>query len=277
MARREGVGAILVRDGRVLVGLRRGTHGRGTWSVPGGNREPGETAEETALRELREEAGLGGADPGAVATTLDDFDGRLRYRTTFVLLGWAGGEPVAREPEKCAEWTWSPWEALPEPLFLPLANLRDQARLPAAALGTVEHVHVASAAGEPIEERVEVHVRAGIGIDGDRYAAGLGYYYDERVARDLTLVEAEVVETLGLAPGATRRNITTRGVRLNELVGRRFWVGEVLCEGRQLCEPCRHLAELTGKPILKPLVHRGGLRADVVLGGRIRRGDTVRA
>jgi len=119
--------------------------------------------------------------------------------------------------------------------------------------------------------------RAGIGIDGDRYAAGLGYYYDERVARDLTLVEAEVVETLGLAPGATRRNVTTRGVRLNELVGRRFWVGEVLCQGRQLCEPCRHLAELIGEPILKPLVHRGGLRADVILGGRIQAGDTVRA
>ena len=136
---------------------------------------------------------------------------------------------------------------------------------------------MARAAGEPIEERMEAHVGAGIGIDGDRYAAGLGYYYDERVARDLTLVEAEVVETLGLAPGATRRNVTTRGVRLNELVGRRFWVGEVLCQGRQLCEPCRHLAELIGEPILKPLVHRGGLRADVILGGRIQAGDTVRA
>ena len=86
-----------------------------------------------------------------------------------------------------------------------------------------------------------------------------------------------MVETLGLAPGATRRNVTTRGVRLNELVGRRFWVGEVLCQGRQLCEPCRHLAELIGEPILKPLVHRGGLRADVILGGRIQAGDTVRA
>jgi ADP-ribose pyrophosphatase YjhB (NUDIX family) len=274
--RREGVGAILVRDGRVLVGLRRGPHGRGTWSVPGGNREPGESAERTAVRELREETGLAGGNPRAVGTTFDDFAGGLRYRTTFVVLDWTGGEPVAREPDKCAEWKWSPWSALPRPLFLPLANLRDQARHRAAALGAVENVHVAPAMGEPVEERAEVHVRAGIGIDGDRYAAGLGYYTDDRVARDLTLVEAEVVEALGLPPGATRRNVTTRGVRLNELAGRRFWVGEVLCEGKQLCEPCRHLEDVLGRPVLRRLVHRAGLRADVILGGHIRPGDTVR-
>lgn len=78
-----------------------------------------------------------------------------------------------------------------------------------------------------------------------------------------------------LPPGATRRNLTTR-VSLNELVGRRFWVGEVLCQGAGLCEPCQYLADLTGKPLLHPLVHRGGLRADVVRDGVIRRRDPLR-
>jgi MOSC domain-containing protein YiiM len=78
-----------------------------------------------------------------------------------------------------------------------------------------------------------------------------------------------------LAPGETRRNLTTRGVRLNDLVGRRFWVGDVLCEGTRLCEPCHYLAELTGKPLLRALVHRGGLRADIIRGGRICRGDQL--
>ena len=78
-----------------------------------------------------------------------------------------------------------------------------------------------------------------------------------------------------LAPGETRRNVTTRGIRLNDLVGRRFWVGNVLCEGTRLCEPCHYLTELTGKSLLRALVHRGGLRADILRGGRICRGDQL--
>jgi MOSC domain-containing protein YiiM len=96
-------------------------------------------------------------------------------------------------------------------------------------------------------------------------------------------VESEAIEALArehgieLAAGETRRNLTTRGVNLNELVGRRFRVGDVLCQGTCLCEPCRYLADLTGRPLLRPLVHRGGLRADILSGGVIRRGDQVRA
>ncbi len=71
--------------------------------------------------------------------------------------------------------------------------------------------------------------------------------------------------------------MTTRGISLNDLLGRRFWVGEVLCQGPRLCEPCQYLAQLTGKPLLHPLVHRGGLRADIVGGGVIHQGDQVRA
>ncbi|MBU6424015.1 MAG: MOSC domain-containing protein [Chloroflexi bacterium] len=124
---------------------------------------------------------------------------------------------------------------------------------------------------------------AGVGLDGDRYATGRGYYSnDPEPGREITLIEIEVLEALAsehdlhLAPAESRRNITTRGIRLDPLVGRRFLVGEVLCEGKRLCEPCEHLAELTGKAVVKPLVHRGGLRAAIVEGGIIRVGDAVR-
>jgi MOSC domain-containing protein YiiM len=151
------------------------------------------------------------------------------------------------------------------------------------ALGRVEAIHIAPAGAEPTRAVGSIRAIPGIGLEDDRYAAGLGYYDDNRVSRDLTLIEAEVIESLEredgieLVPGETRRNLTTRGVELNELVGRRFWVGEVLCEGTRLCEPCQYLTDLTGKPLLRSLVHRGGLRADIVRGGVIARGDRVRA
>jgi len=148
--------------------------------------------------------------------------------------------------------------------------------------GVVEAIHIASDAGEPVRVVEAVHAIAGVGLEGDRYAYGRGHYQDARVSRDLTLVEAEAIEEvaresgIALALGETRRNVTTRGIGLNELVGRRFWVGDVLCAGTRLCEPCQYLADLTGKPLLRALVHRGGLRADILRGGVIRRGDTVR-
>ncbi|HEV8544933.1 MAG TPA: MOSC domain-containing protein, partial [Candidatus Limnocylindrales bacterium] len=78
-----------------------------------------------------------------------------------------------------------------------------------------------------------------------------------------------------LAPGETRRNVTTRGIRLNDLVGRRFRVGDVECEGIRLCEPCQYLTDSIGKPILRPLVHRAGLRAKIRKGGEIAIGAEV--
>ena len=148
--------------------------------------------------------------------------------------------------------------------------------------GVVESIRIAACKGEPVHAVEDIRAIAGVGLDGDRYATGRGHYVDNRVSRDLTLIEAEAIEALAhkhgieLAPGETRRNITTRGIGLNELLGRRFWVGDVLCEGTRLCEPCRYLTELTGKPLLRALVHRGGLRADIVRGGFIRTGDRVR-
>ena len=153
---------------------------------------------------------------------------------------------------------------------------------PSASAGVVEHIHIAPAAGARVPAVETVCAIAGVGLDGDRYAYGGGHYQDDRVSRDLTLIEAEAIEALPrdqgieLVAGETRRNLTTRGIGLNELVGRYFWVGDVLCAGMRLCEPCQYLANLTGKPLVRALVHRGGLRADILRGGVIRRGDSVR-
>ena len=98
---------------------------------------------------------------------------------------------------------------------------------------------------------------------------------------DVSLVEAEVLEALRdeygieLAGAETRRNIVTRGVRLNDLIGRQFRLGGLLCEGVEICEPCAHMQKKVGKPILKPLVHRGGLRARILMGGTARIGDAI--
>ena len=122
-----GVGAVLVRDGRVLVGLRRGGPSTGTWSFPGGKVEHGETTEETALRELREETGLAAARPHALPfVTVDEVEPGTVFETRFVLLRWVGGEAQEPEPHKCGDWQWVAWEELeqlPGPLFAPVASL----------------------------------------------------------------------------------------------------------------------------------------------------------
>lgn len=125
-------------------------------------------------------------------------------------------------------------------------------------------------------------VRAGVGIEGDRYAARIGEWSDQPSDdRDLTLVEAEAIEALAtdhgisLAPGETRRNVTTRGVRLDELIGREFTIGGVRCRGVCRCEPCTYLEGMVGKPILRGLVHRGGLRALILEDGEFGIGDGV--
>ena len=135
----------------------------------------------------------------------------------------------------------------------------------------VEAIHL-GAEGVPELWTVEsVTAVAGKGLEGDRH------FYEEgaRPGEALTLVEAENVESVGLAPGATRRQLTVRGVDLNALVGKRFRVGEVECLGVELCEPCSHLEAMTRPGIIKELVHRAGINADIVVGGTIRVGDRV--
>jgi MOSC domain-containing protein YiiM len=150
-----------------------------------------------------------------------------------------------------------------------------------ALAGRVEAIHLAPVQSAPMRAVTRIRAQVGAGLEGDRYALGLGYYsHDRRVSRDLTLIEAEVIEDLAafgirLAPGEARRNVTVRGIRLNELVGRRFRIGAIECRGTRLCEPCAYLAALVGQPLLEPLVHRGGLRADVLVEGHLAIGDAI--
>jgi MOSC domain-containing protein YiiM len=147
--------------------------------------------------------------------------------------------------------------------------------------GEVVGIFVAPAAGAAMTELAEATAVAGAGIEGDRYRDGIGFYSPTPGPRQLTLIEEETLEALlaehgiELPPHATRRNLVTRGIRLNDLVGQRFTIGEVVCTGVRLCPPCNRLEELTGKPVLGPLVNRGGLRADILMGGVIRRGDAI--
>jgi MOSC domain-containing protein YiiM len=153
---------------------------------------------------------------------------------------------------------------------------------PDVSTGTVVAIHIAPAAAEPMIRVERVRAIAGVGLEGDRYATKTGYWSPNLgVDRDVTLIEAEVLEDLAttdgivLSAGESRRNVTTRGIRLNDLVGRRFRVGNVVCEGTRLCEPCQYLTDLVGKPVLRPLVHRAGLRARIVDGGEIAVGAEV--
>lgn len=141
--------------------------------------------------------------------------------------------------------------------------------------GTVEAVLVAPDAEAPVVAVPAARAVAGRGLDGDRYERGTGTFGSGRPGSALTLVAAEVLEELGIDGTTARRNVVTRGIDVNALVGRRFTVGEVVCQGRRLCEPCAHLDRLAGGGILRPLVHRGGLRADVLEGGAIAVGDAV--
>jgi MOSC domain-containing protein YiiM len=142
--------------------------------------------------------------------------------------------------------------------------------------GTVEAIAIAAAAEAPMALVQQATARAGQGLEGDRYAGGEGTFSNPHSrGHDLTLIEAEVVDGLGVAPEVPRRNVVTRGIDLNALVGRRFRIGEVECEGQRLCEPCAHLQRLTEPRLLRALVHRGGLRADIVSGGVIRVRDAV--
>jgi MOSC domain-containing protein YiiM len=147
--------------------------------------------------------------------------------------------------------------------------------------GNIHSIHIASAAKEPMQEVGEVQAIPGVGLKGDRYALKLGTFYKPEPDFELTLIEAEAIEAIRieykveLAPGELRRNLVTRGVPLNHLVGREFRIGEVHIRGIRLCEPCNHLEALTQRPVVIPLRHRGGLRDQILTEGTIRVGDSV--
>jgi hypothetical protein len=151
------------------------------------------------------------------------------------------------------------------------------------SVGTVELIALAAEAEGPMKAVSAAEAIEGRGLLGDRYERGAGTFSDPRGGGyDLTLVEAEALEELfskgvELSPIEARRNIVVRGIALDDLIGRRFRVGEVECYGQRRCEPCSHLERLTRPGVLRGLVHRGGLRADVLSSGRIRTGDSVEA
>lgn len=157
--------------------------------------------------------------------------------------------------------------------------------------GHIERIHIAPDSGDPMKEQRTVAAVAGRGIRGDRYFEhrGLWNYLDEdptrevKEASEITFIEAEALtaverETeIEVPAGAHRRNVTTRDVPLNHLVGRTFAVGDILCEGIQLCEPCGYMQSLVGEPgLADTLVHRGGLNASIVESGQFAVGDEVR-
>jgi MOSC domain-containing protein YiiM len=144
--------------------------------------------------------------------------------------------------------------------------------------GRVEAIYLTSVHGELPTAVGRVYAHAGRGLEGNRY------YWDDGDApsgRAVTLIAAEAVEALAnedglsIEPAATRRNVLTRGVDVNSLVGKRFLLGSVECVGVELCEPCAHLESITQPGIIKGLVHRCGLNADILTDGEISVGDIV--
>lgn len=154
---------------------------------------------------------------------------------------------------------------------------------PALLAGTVEQIAIASDATAPMQLLTSARALTARGLDGDRYAQGAGTFSSRagrRPGYDLTLIAAEDIEELStrhphLDFVSTRRNILTRGIDVNALVGREFTIGDVRCHGLRLAEPCAHLEQIAGPGLLRPLIHRGGLRADVLNDGIITTGDTI--
>ncbi len=146
--------------------------------------------------------------------------------------------------------------------------------------GKVLAIHLTTGRGTPMADASEAKLIPDLGIEGDRHfkRASAG---KQRPEAALTLFETETLEAvrrdcdLELAASETRRSILTQGVALNHLIGRKFRVGEVRCEGTELCEPCGHLEKLTRPGVRNALVHRGGIRARILSEGVIRPGDAI--
>jgi MOSC domain-containing protein YiiM len=146
--------------------------------------------------------------------------------------------------------------------------------------GTIESIHLIAGMNAPIVRVESVQVHAGRGLEGDRHTPPPGETHEDGEFA-LTLIEAETIEAvrdehgIDLSDGRSRRQVTTRGIGLNELVGKEFSLGQIRCRGVELCEPCKHLERITAQGVIKALVHRGGIMADVLEGGVIAVGDDV--
>lgn len=149
--------------------------------------------------------------------------------------------------------------------------------------GTVISIHIAATGQAAMTSVNEARAVSGKGLEGDRYFNHIGTFSNQPGdGREITLIEVEAIEALKrdyqieLDPGLARRNIVTRGVPLNHLLGQEFKVGEVALRGVRLCDPCLHLEKLSHEGMQRGLIHRGGLRADILSDGVIRAGDIIR-
>ena len=147
--------------------------------------------------------------------------------------------------------------------------------------GKVESIFIAHEAKAAMQAVAEVRAVPGSGLAGDRYFLKQGTFFKPEPDFELTLIEAEALEAMKreyqieVAPSESRRNVVTRGVPLNHLVGKEFQIGGVRIRGIRLCEPCSHLQKLTNREVIKGLRHRGGLRAQILNKGLLKAGDTV--
>src|SRR3954463_7138686 len=141
-------------------------------------------------------------------------------------------------------------------------------------MAAVERILIRATANGPAVELKRASVAPGAAIAGDRYATGSGTFYEAgKDGQDVTLIEAEALEATGLSAEDSGRNVVTRGIGLNDLVGKRFRIGAVELQGNRLCEPAATPRDRTG--VFPELVGRGGLRADVRVGGEIAAGDEI--
>ncbi|HTV10535.1 MAG TPA: MOSC domain-containing protein [Acidimicrobiales bacterium] len=208
-----------------------------------------------------------------IARVVPASGGEARF---VVMYGVPSG--VAWDPSGATEEDWTIVDGF---LIAPgdIALARPPQAAPAATRGRVEEIWVASAAGETAERLDRVVALAGKGLQGDRHVLGTGTFPSGLPGSALTLIQAEVCESFSppLVANEHRRNIVTRGIELNALVGYDFRIGELRCRGMRLCEPCKVVSRYAGRPVLRPLVHRGGLRADILEDGVISAGDEIAA
>jgi MOSC domain-containing protein YiiM len=150
--------------------------------------------------------------------------------------------------------------------------------------GTVVAIFVTDKARAPMQPVPRAQAVPGKGLEGDRYFSRQGTFFRDKPLlpdKEVTLIEQEALDALArdyhveLEPHETRRNILTKGVALNHLVGREFTVGKARLRGLRLCEPCGHLERLNGRKLIKGLTHRGGLRAQIVTAGAIAVSDPI--
>src|SRR5256884_3657317 len=156
------------------------------------------------------------------------------------------------------------------------------ARADAPWHGEVVSIHIAPKAEDPIRSIKSVRAIPGKGLEGDRYFKASGTYSDRPgPAREITLIESEAIAAmardndLAISPGDARRSVVTLGWPRNHLVGQVFLIGRVRLRGIRLCEPCSHLEGLTRRGVLAGLIHRGGLRAQILNAGEIHVGDRI--